>query len=79
MMIPNSRATRLSWLKSLSRARPAPGYWILTATWRPSRQIARCTWPIDAAALGVSSNSAKLVPPGLAQVPGEDLMHRPRG
>ena len=54
----NSRAARLSWLKSLSRALPAPGYWIFTATWRPSRQTARCTWPIDAAAAGLSSNSA---------------------
>ncbi len=55
-----SRATRLSWLKSLISALPAPGYWILTATWRPSRQTALCTWPIEAAAAGRSSNSAKL-------------------
>ena len=51
---------RLSWLKSLLRAFPAPGYWILTATSRPSSQRALCTWPIDAAAAGLSSNSANL-------------------
>ena len=55
-----SRAKRLSWFKSLISALPAPGYWILTATWRPSCQTARCTWPMDAAAAGWSSNSAKL-------------------
>ena len=38
------------------RALPAPGYWILTATSRPSRQTARCTCPIEAAAAGESSN-----------------------
>src|SRR5215469_7286053 len=60
MSTANSRATRLSWVKSLSSALPAPGYWIFTATWRPSRQTARCTWPIDAAAVGLSSNSVNL-------------------
>ena len=39
--------------------RAMPGYWILTATARPSRVIARCTWPIDAAAIGTGSHSAK--------------------
>ena len=58
MSTANSRATRLSWLKSLSSARPAPGYWIFTATSRPSRQRARCTCPIEAAAAGLSLNSA---------------------
>ena len=56
----NSLPTRLSWLKSLISALPAPGYWILTATCRPSCQMARCTCPMDAAATGASSNSAKL-------------------
>ena len=46
-----SRAKRLSWLKSLINALPAPGYWILTATWRPSCQAARCTWPMEAAVM----------------------------
>ena len=40
-------------------ALPAPGYWIFTATSRPSRYTALCTWPIDAAAAGSSSNSLK--------------------
>ena len=55
---PNSRATRPSWARSDSSASPAPGYWTFTATLRPSFHTARCTWPIDAAAAGVSSNSA---------------------
>ena len=37
----------------------APGYCTFTATTRPSCQTALCTWPIDAAAAGLSSNSAK--------------------
>ena len=59
MSTPKSRAKRLSWLRSLTSALPAPGYWTLTATWRPSCQTARCTRPIDAAAAGRSSNPAK--------------------
>ncbi len=39
----------------------APGYCTFTATTRPSCQTALCTWPIDAAAAGTSSNSAKRV------------------
>jgi hypothetical protein len=35
-----------------------PGYWTLTATARPSLVIARCTWPIEAAAMGCGSHSA---------------------
>ena len=50
-----TRATRETWLRSLTRALPAPGYCTLTATSRPSCQTARCTWPIEAAAAGVSS------------------------
>ena len=45
---------------------PAPGYWILTATSRPSRHVARCTWPMLAAAAGWSSKSEnrwRQVPP----------------
>ena len=57
---PNSQPARLSWVKSPISARPAPGYWIFTATRRPSRHTASCTWPMDAAAAGVSLNSAKL-------------------
>lgn len=54
-MAPASRATRDRRLMSDSRASPAPGYCTLTATGRPSRHTARCTWPIDAAATGRSS------------------------
>jgi hypothetical protein len=36
-----------------------PGYWTFTATARPSRVIARCTCPIDAAAIGSGSQVAK--------------------
>ncbi len=60
MSAPKSRAKRLSWLKSLISALPTPGYWILTATWRPSCHTPRCTCPIEAAATGWSSNAAKL-------------------
>ena len=35
-----------------------PGYWIFTATMRPSGRTARCTWPIDAAAAASSSKSS---------------------
>ena len=34
-----------------------PGYCTLTATARPSRVMARCTWPIEAAAIGSGSHS----------------------
>ena len=78
MSTENSRATRLSWLKSLISARPAPGYWIFTATSRPSRQRARCTCPIEAAAAGLSLNSANVRASG-AEVFGEDTVHRAGG
>ncbi len=42
-----------------SSASAIPGYWILTATSRPSSSTARCTWPIEAAANASGSNSAK--------------------
>ena len=38
----------------------APGYWIFTATGRPSFQTARCTWPMLAAAAGLSSKDWNL-------------------
>ena len=37
-----------------------PGYWTLTATSRPSRSVARCTWPIEAEAIGCSPKSANV-------------------
>ena len=54
-------ATRLIWRMSLIRAAPAPGYWILTATSRPSFQTARWTWPIEADATGWSSKDSNLL------------------
>ena len=42
---------------SLSIWRGAFGRCTLTTTWRPFGSVARCTWPIDAAAIGFSSNS----------------------
>jgi hypothetical protein len=35
-----------------------PGYWTLTATARPSWVIARCTCPMEAAAIGSGSQVA---------------------
>ncbi len=58
---PATRANRDSWLRSDISASAAPGYWILTATSRPSRHTPRCTWPMDADAAGTSSNSTSLV------------------
>ena len=39
--------------------RAIPGYWTLTATARPSWVMARWTWPMEAAAKGSGSHSAK--------------------
>ena len=39
--------------------RAMPGYCTLTATARPSRVMARWTWPIEAAAKGSGSHCAK--------------------
>ena len=69
--MPTVRATRLSWRRSDISASPAPGYCTLTATSRPSAQRPRCTWPIEAAAAGSSSNSTSCerqpVPSSLAE------------
>ena len=42
-----------------SSASATPGYWIFTATSRPSSSLARWTWPIEAAANASCSNSEK--------------------
>ena len=55
----NSRASRAIWRRSERSALAAPGYWILTATSVPSCHVARCTWPMDAAAAGTSSNDRR--------------------
>ena len=55
-------------------ASPTPGYCTFTATARPSWVMARCTWPIDAAAIGVGSHVANTSSGGLAQL----LARRPR-
>ncbi len=39
-------------------ASSTPGYCTFTATAWPSSVMARCTWPIDAAATGTGSHSA---------------------
>ena len=44
--------------RSARIAASTPGYWILTATRRPSGSMARCTWPIEAAANASGSISA---------------------
>src|ERR1700756_2396505 len=59
-------AIRCIVFRSARRASSAPGYWILTATSRPSCHTALCTCPMLADATGVSSNelnrSRHLVP-----------------
>ena len=44
--------------RSARSASSAPGYWILTATSRPSAHTALCTWPMLAEATDLSSNDA---------------------
>ena len=43
---------------SAAIASATPGYWIFTATCRPSQRTARWTWPIEAAAAASWSNSS---------------------
>ena len=78
-MPPNVRATRLSWRRSAISASPAPGYCTLTATSRPSAQRPRCTWPIEAAAAGSSSNSTSFLRQPRAQLGGQHVVHGGRG
>ena len=78
-MTRNSLASRASWLRSATSASPAPGYWTLTATSRPSRQTARCTWPMLAAAAGRVVELAEALPPARAELVGEHLVHGRRG
>ena len=44
--------------RSLFVAAAMPGYWIFTHTGRPSN-VARCTWPMEAAASGSGSKWSK--------------------
>jgi hypothetical protein len=46
-------------LRSARSASSAPGYWILTATSRPSAHTPLCTCPMLAEATGASSNDWK--------------------
>ena len=58
-------AERIS-CRSDSTCRGASGRCTLTTTWSPVGSVARCTWPIDAAAIGVSSkvrNACSIVRP----------------
>ncbi len=45
-------------LRSFSMALSIPGYCTFTATFSPPRVVARCTWPMLAAAKGSASHSA---------------------
>ena len=51
-----------------SSASATPGYWILTATARPSWRVARCTWPIDAAAKASCSKLGEQLVERLAEI-----------
>ena len=55
-----------------------PGYCTLTATARPSMVMARCTCPIEAAAMGSGSQRANAVPGRQAEFLPEQLQPRPR-
>ena len=55
---PSPAKSRPALSRSASMASSTPGYCTLTATARPSWVMARCTWPIDAAAIGTGSHSA---------------------
>ena len=57
-----NRARRLR--RSASTASAMPGYWTLTATATPSRVVARCTCPIEAAAIASGSMSARTADTG---------------
>ena len=64
-------------------ASATPGYWILTTTSSPDGSVARCTWPIDADASGLSSKRAKARSSGrpsssLGDVAHEREVHRRR-
>ena len=54
----NTLTIRCMVFRSARSASSAPGYWILTATSRPSDHTALCTWPMLAEATGLSSNDA---------------------
>ena len=53
----SSGSSSVALRRSLSTASATPGYCTLTATASPSSVVARCTWPIEAAANARSSNS----------------------
>ena len=53
------RRSRATLSRSAAIVSAIPGYCTFTATARPSCVIARCTWPIDAAAMGSGSQRAK--------------------
>ena len=55
----DTRSSAATLSTSLAIERATPGYWIFSASSRPSTARARCTCPIDAAATGSSSKCAK--------------------
>src|SRR5690242_6804134 len=52
------RRSSVTLRRSAAMVSAMPGYWTLTATARPSSVTARCTWPIEAAAIGRGSQRA---------------------
>jgi hypothetical protein len=70
--IRNSVATLSTSLSMLSRT---PGYWILMAMSRPSLAWARCTWPMEAAAMGVYEKMLELLLPARAPLRVEHALH----
>ena len=65
-------AERIS-CRSDSTCRGASGRCTLTTTWSPVGSVARCTWPIEAAAIGVSSKREE----GLLEREAELLLDHP--
>lgn len=56
----STSATNPSVSKSISNSSLRPGRCTLTTTWAPLCSTARCTWPRDAAAMGLRSNRANI-------------------
>ena len=63
--------------RSASSASATPGYWIFTATSRPSSSVARWTWPIEAAANASCSISVEELVDALARVLLLEHLRRP--
>ena len=62
---------------SLVIERATPGYWLFSARSRPSGVVARCTCPIEAAAMGSQSNVANHRSPSAAAPTASSPATRP--